>query len=919
MRENYEAIILEDHAFAEQHEVEFALWQLHYRRIEEFRVHLNASLSSTGSSASQNGNISTNPDRISKIRSQFKFFLSEATGYYHDLMLKIKSKHGLPLDFFSNDLEGQIIMFKDENKSSEMKKGLIACHRCLIYLGDLSRYKGLYSDGDSKTRDFAAASSYYMQASSLWPSSGNPHHQLAILASYSGDELVAIYRYFRSLAVDSPFTTARENLIIAFERNRQSFSQMLEDAKVLPVKTKTARINGRGRGKRGSISSLKANKIDDGNVKKNKSSVSEILKAFHVRFIRLNGILFSRTSLETFEEVFSMVTGDLLVLLSCGSEKKYNFGLCAADSGLTIVRLVSILIYTVHNVNRETENQSSAEMLQRSVLLQNAFTAIFDFMGLIVERCTQLSDLLSSFLLPGVLIFLEWLACHPDFAFGKEIGEKQAAARSLFWKNCIYFLNKLLSGGLVPTNVDEDDTCFSSMSRYDEGETANRVALWEDFELRGFLPLAPAQLVLDFSKKRSAIDDSDQARKARLQRIIAAGKAIMSVVQAEQQGVCFDSKLNKFVFGIKRKKPYDYGLATFEMPASNSLRDKCPTEKTLVLGNLQPKTQSYAEGEEEDELIVFKPPVNDKNANNPELSYEVLGQGANASQDDLGSCMTSIPAPLGGNASDRSSVCPTSPVTVVCQHLPSSVPATSKWLLGTEACVVNGLNNLTFLDNGLVMKPSLQEHLGISQPPAHSISPPHSLNFSANNQHSLLVSDTAIPSKVDSIISSACDFDSLSVNAPSSLPPNSRMVPVSRPVQRFGPPPGFSTVSSKLLDEPISSITLENEDWHMDDYSWLDGYQKLSSAKATAFTNSINHSAKLYYYAKGNNSLTGRANFPFPGKQLQKFQTESQKGWQGAQISGHVKLFWEKQQQQLRKLNQQSVPLPEPWEGHFFV
>ena len=38
------------------------------------------------------------------------------------------------------------------------------------------------------------------------------------MASYSGDELVAIYRYFRSLALDNPFTTARENLIVAFEK-----------------------------------------------------------------------------------------------------------------------------------------------------------------------------------------------------------------------------------------------------------------------------------------------------------------------------------------------------------------------------------------------------------------------------------------------------------------------------------------------------------------------------------------------------------------------------------------------------------------------------------------------------------------------------------------------------------------------------
>lgn len=48
--------------------------------------------------------------------------------------------------------------------------------------------------------------------------------QLAILASYSSDELVAIYRYFRSLAVENPFTTARDNLIIAFEKVKNLFS-----------------------------------------------------------------------------------------------------------------------------------------------------------------------------------------------------------------------------------------------------------------------------------------------------------------------------------------------------------------------------------------------------------------------------------------------------------------------------------------------------------------------------------------------------------------------------------------------------------------------------------------------------------------------------------------------------------------------
>ncbi|KAG4191831.1 hypothetical protein ERO13_A07G119450v2 [Gossypium hirsutum] len=223
MRENYEAIILEDHAFSEQHSIEYALWQLHYKRIEELRAHYSAVLASAGSNTPQGVKVSQRPDRLTKIRLQFKTFLSEATGFYHDLILKIRAKYGLPFGYFSDDLERQTVMDKNGKKSADIKKGLVSCHRCLIYLGDLARYKGLYGDGDSKSREFVAASSYYLHAASIWPSSGNPHHQLAILASYSGDELLAVYRYFRSLAVDNPFLTARDNLIVAFEKVKCKF------------------------------------------------------------------------------------------------------------------------------------------------------------------------------------------------------------------------------------------------------------------------------------------------------------------------------------------------------------------------------------------------------------------------------------------------------------------------------------------------------------------------------------------------------------------------------------------------------------------------------------------------------------------------------------------------------------------------
>lgn len=179
MRDNFETIILEDHDFSEKHGVEYSLWQLHHRKIDEYRAHLSAA-----SAAAQGGKVPSRPDRTKKIFSSFKSFLSEASGFYHDLILKIRAKYGLPLGYFSEGPENQAILSKDIKKSSDTKKALISCHRCLIFLGDLARYKGMYGEGDSASRDYAAASSYYMQAASLWPSSGNPHHQVFLSFSF---------------------------------------------------------------------------------------------------------------------------------------------------------------------------------------------------------------------------------------------------------------------------------------------------------------------------------------------------------------------------------------------------------------------------------------------------------------------------------------------------------------------------------------------------------------------------------------------------------------------------------------------------------------------------------------------------------------------------------------------------------------
>ncbi|CAN0905460.1 Nonsense-mediated mRNA decay factor SMG7 [Linum grandiflorum] len=935
MRENYESIILEDHGFSEQHNIEYALWQLHYRRIEELRAHLSGALNSAASNSSQ---APARPDRIQKIRSQFKTFLSEATGFYHDLILKIRAKYGLPLGFFTDGSDDRVVMEKDEKKSADIKKGLISCHRCLIYLGDLVRYKGLYGEGDSKTREYAAASSYYLQAASLWPSSGNPHHQLAILASYSGDELVAVYRYFRSLAVDNPFMTARDNLIVAFEKNRQSYSHLVGDVKASPVKESGVRGNGRGRGKAEPKGATKSPNLGADGTKEKTIDIKEIRKSFCTRFVRLNGILFTRTSLEMFTELLASVSCTFSELLSTGPNETLNFGSDAVENGHFIVHLISILVFTVHNVKKEAEGQTYAEIVQRAVVLQHAFTAAFELMGHLLARCEQLNDPSSSYLLPGILVFVEWLACCPDVAAVSDADEKQVAVRANFWRCCIAFMNKILTFSSMSLDDNEDDTCFNNMSRYEEGETENRLALWEDFELRGFLPLIPAQMILDFSRKHSFGTEGRKERMARFKRILAAGKALANIVKVDQKSVSFDSKMKKFVIGAVHVSSGELFNSDLELSKASDMVHELKPEEAATFGVLNTDPQTYVEEDEDDEVIVFKPLVAEKQDDGLHLKHSPcesmrLNYPSSADLQFYGGSVSGplddhlLPAAFNGLPKKSPS-----PGIVGTQNPPEIHPPSSKWLMEEAALVANNLKSVRFVENGHATDHGMKTDFGVAQlAPSSVTSQQPSVNISGTGMfyNQMKVPDAIIPSKVDAVASPGIFGESLGIQAAAAAPSNFRRSPVSRPVRHLGPPPGFTSVPQKQVAEPISGSDMINENPLADDYSWLDGYQLPSSTKASMFsgpTNISSHPTIQYasnnngftgVYASNNNGFTGVGSIPFPGKQLStsQVQLEKERGWENYQAFENLRAQEEQLQQQQQLLNGNQQMTPEQFRG----
>nr|XP_027112028.1 protein SMG7L-like isoform X2 [Coffea arabica] len=97
----------------------------------------------------------------------------------------------------------------------KLSKCQFACHRFLICLGDLARYGELCKKQDASK--WSVAFTYYLEASRIWPASGNPHNQLALLATYVGDAFLALYHCTRSLAVKEPFPDAWNNLMLLFE------------------------------------------------------------------------------------------------------------------------------------------------------------------------------------------------------------------------------------------------------------------------------------------------------------------------------------------------------------------------------------------------------------------------------------------------------------------------------------------------------------------------------------------------------------------------------------------------------------------------------------------------------------------------------------------------------------------------------
>ncbi|KAJ9563034.1 hypothetical protein OSB04_008194 [Centaurea solstitialis] len=508
VRSGYEKIILNDYQAVDLQEVEYSLWKLHYKHIDEYRKKIKK-VSASAESTNLNSQV-----------EGFKLFLSEVAEFYKDLIAKFRRKTG-----------GSISV-----EPATLQKCHYACHRFLVCLGDLSRYMELCKKPD--VQKWAVAATYYLEATTVWPQSGNPQNQLALLATYIGDDFLALYHCIRSLAVNEPFPDALDNIMLLFEKNKSSQLQSLStDAHIdfsKPLKRLSSQIKSHP-----SMDSTNINKLGaNDHVLPAKTDLWPL-------FVRMISFFLVKPSFEDLPHTFASTMKELEALLALNdaelnsSLEPYEQFDSSRKGPYRALQAVAILIFVIQNLVKTPELKELKGKVdeQLSACTSWAWTCTFTFLGHLIQRCLTSNDQVNCCsLLPAVLVFVEWYVGILDFAetYGKD--EKVLNAKSYFFGALV----DLLSG------FDVKDRSLDS---------ANKTALWEDYELMGFGPVSQLNDSLDFGNNTENRRKFEAGNSVRIHRILHASMKIAERLKGSSQSpIFYNQSARKFYAGRDPEK-----------------------------------------------------------------------------------------------------------------------------------------------------------------------------------------------------------------------------------------------------------------------------------------------------------------------------------------------------------------------------
>uniref|UniRef100_A0A7N0TK28 Uncharacterized protein n=1 Tax=Kalanchoe fedtschenkoi TaxID=63787 RepID=A0A7N0TK28_KALFE len=575
----FEKLVLCEMDLSDVQDVEYSLWKLHYKHIDEFRRRIRQKAPSGGSPRPPKPPNGARQNGANHVEG-FRLFLTEATKFYQDLLLKVRRRYG-----FLEEKSGVAVAVQSE---ATVRKCQFMCHRFLICIGDLARYKELHDNSDGRTRNWSVAATYYMKATVIWPDGGNSQNQLALLATYVGDEFLALFHCIRSLAVKEPFPDAWSNLMLLFEKNQATFLHSISNEVCFNFSNPSA--------------TLPMKKSD-----KNGSRKTELWSLF----VRLISFFLTKFSLKEFPRTLVATVAELVALVELDDAKlrasleSYQHMGSSRSGPFKALHIVSVLIFVVEYLTKglkqtDLESESAAQQLE---LTQLSLTAAFVILGRLAGRCAKSDPVDSCPLLPGVLVFLEWLAAKIDEVDAHCEDGKVLKATHDFFDAAVRLLN------LIPrTTGRTKPSCIT--------------ALWEDFELQGFSPLAEAHAYLDFSdhiENRKNVENGKECRARRmcnaaarlanrtgcLRRWISYNPSDRSF-SALKLDICEDDSVEKVVEldGAASKEPDHSSCSATEISVPE-----------LVEGDKgTPRVEDSSEVVDEEEVILFKPIVRHNSA-----------------------------------------------------------------------------------------------------------------------------------------------------------------------------------------------------------------------------------------------------------------------------------------------------------------
>ncbi|KAI7806365.1 nonsense-mediated mRNA decay factor SMG5 [Triplophysa rosa] len=173
--------------------------------------------------------IKTNKKHIhsrSTLECAYRTHLIAGVGFFQHLLLYIQSHYQLELQDcidWTHVTDPLIVRKKPVSATpKEMEWAQMACHRCLVYLGDLARYQNELAGVEAEQ----LAERFYHQALSVALHVGMPFNQLGTLAGSKFYNVEATYYYLRCIQSETPFDGAYGNLKRLFDKAAKMYHQV---------------------------------------------------------------------------------------------------------------------------------------------------------------------------------------------------------------------------------------------------------------------------------------------------------------------------------------------------------------------------------------------------------------------------------------------------------------------------------------------------------------------------------------------------------------------------------------------------------------------------------------------------------------------------------------------------------------------